>query len=81
MNGLMAFSPIFVILLVLIFTEDSVGMAGFWGFLTSFFLSIFYFQTSIEVLLRSLVLGFLASLPVSLIVVASLLQLTIMEVS
>lgn len=81
MNGLMAFSPILVILFVLIFTRNSVGIAGFWGFLTSLFLSIFYFQTSIEVLLRSLVLGFLASLPVSLIVVASLLQLTIMEVS
>lgn len=81
MNGLIAFSPVLVILFALLLTKSSVGLAGLLGLSTAFFLSIFYFPTSIEVLFRSLISGFLASLPVSLIVVASLLQLTIMEVS
>ncbi|WP_041082509.1 L-lactate permease [Thermotoga profunda] len=79
MDGLVAFSPVLIILLALLFTRSSVGLAGLFGLSAAFFLSVFYFQTSIEILLRSLIAGFLASLPVSMIVVASLLQLTIME--
>ncbi len=56
-------------------------MAGLLGLLTSIALCLFYFHTAFEVILRSLLAGFLASLPVSLIVVASLFQLTIMDVS
>ncbi|MCS7175867.1 L-lactate permease [Pseudothermotoga sp.] len=79
MNGLVAFTPVFVVLLMILFTKASVVGSGLVGFFTAFALALFYFRSSFEVLLRATVSGFLASFPVSLIVVASLLQLTIME--
>lgn len=81
MGGLIAFLPVLVVLVVLLLTRSSVGLAGLLGLLTSIVLCLFYFHTAFEVILRSLLAGFLASLPVSLIVVASLFQLTIMDVS
>ncbi|MEN3009309.1 L-lactate permease, partial [Pseudothermotoga sp.] len=79
LSGLIAFSPVFVVFLLLLFTKVSVVNAGLGGFFTAFVLALFYFRSSFEVLFRATIAGFLASFPVSLIVVASLLQLTIME--
>jgi len=81
LDGLLAFMPVFVILVMLLLVKSSVGRAGFFGLLTALILSTFYFHTSLEVIWRSIVAGFIASLPVSMIVVASLLQLSIMESS
>ncbi|MGJ8454332.1 L-lactate permease [Pseudothermotoga sp. U03pept] len=81
MNGLIAFLPVFVILVMLLVGKSSVGRAGFLGLLTTLILSGTYFHTPLEVICRSVLAGLVASLPVSVIVVASLLQLSIMEVS
>ncbi|KAF2958611.1 lactate permease [Thermotoga sp. Ku-13t] len=79
MGGALAFSPVIVVFLLLLLTGASVFTAGLAGYLVTVVLALGYFSTSLEVVLRSTIAGFLASLPVSIIVVASLFQLTLME--
>lgn len=79
MSGLLAFAPVLVVFLMLLFTKSSVVVSGLAGYFTAFVLTFLYFRTPFEVLLRATVAGFFASFPVSIIVVASLFQLTMME--
>lgn len=71
--------PILVILFLLIIMRKSADFSGIMGWLAISVIAYFFFQTSIEVILRSTVAGFIRSFPVSLIVAASLLQMAFLE--
>jgi lactate permease len=71
--------PILVIVFLMVkkqFAADSSGTIGW--FLTAA-IAYFFFNTSLEVGLRSSVAGMIASFPVSLMVAASILQISYME--
>ncbi|MBP2664271.1 MAG: lldP, partial [Firmicutes bacterium] len=71
--------PIVVILAMLIIWKQAADVSGIVGWLAISVVAYFVFQTSIEVLLRSTVAGFIRSFAVSLIVATSLLQMAFME--
>ena len=71
--------PIVVILALLLIWKKPADFSGIVGWAAVALVAIFAFQTSIEVVLRSTVAGFIKSFPVSLIVAASLLQMAFME--
>jgi len=79
MRGLLSISPVLVVLGVMLFSNLSTSMAALLGLLSAVAVSLTFFETSLEVALRSCVAGFVAAFPVSLIVPASLFQLSIME--
>ena len=71
--------PILVIVFMMVkkdFAADSSGTIGW--FLTAA-IAYFFFNTSLEVGLRSSVAGMIASFPVSLMVATSILQISYME--
>lgn len=71
--------PIVVILAMLIIWKQAADVSGIVGWLVISVVAYFVFQTSIEVILRSTVAGFIRSFAVSLIVATSLLQMAFME--
>jgi lactate permease len=71
--------PIAVILLMLIVFRRPADQSGLAGWLAISLAAFFFFQTSLEVILRSTGAGIIRSLSVSLIVAASLLQMAVME--
>ncbi len=76
---LLTLLPIVIILGALIIFRMSADISGIIGWLAICVVSYFFFSTSIEVLWRSTLAGLLVSLPVSMIVAASLLQMAFME--
>jgi len=71
--------PIILVLIFLIFLKKTADVAGLVGWIVTCLIAIFYFNTSLDVVAKSSVMGFLAALPVSLVVVTSMLQLNVME--
>ena len=76
---LLTLLPIVVILLMLIVWKKAADISGIVGWLTISIVAYLAFQTSLEVILRSTVAGFIRSFAVSLIVATSLLQMAYME--
>ncbi len=76
---LLTLLPIVVILVMLVVFRMAADISGVIGWLAICVVAYFFFSTSPEVLLRSSVAGLLVSLPVSMIVAASLLQMAFME--
>uniref|UniRef100_A0A7C5Z721 L-lactate permease n=1 Tax=Caldicellulosiruptor owensensis TaxID=55205 RepID=A0A7C5Z721_9FIRM len=79
MDFLLAIFPILLVLILLIFAKKTADIAGLVGWLATGLIAIVYFKTSFDVVLKSSIMGFLAALPVSLVVVTSILQLNVME--
>ncbi|WAM36413.1 L-lactate permease [Caldicellulosiruptor acetigenus] len=71
--------PILLVLFLLIFAKKTADVAGLVGWVATALIAIVYFKTSFDVVLKSSIMGFLAALPVSLVVVTSILQLNVME--
>jgi lactate permease len=71
--------PIVVILVMLLLFKKPADISGTVGWAVIAFVAVFAFQTSVEVVLRSTATGFIKSIPVSLIVAASLLQMAFIE--
>jgi len=71
--------PIAVILVMLIVFKKPAHTSGIVGWLAVSIVAFVFFQTSIEVVLRSTVAGLIKSFAVSLIVATSLLQMAYME--
>lgn len=71
--------PIAIILVMLVVFRRSADVSGIVGWVAISLAAIFFFQTSIEVVLRSTAAGFIRSLSVSMIVATSLLQMAFME--
>ena len=76
---LLTLSPIIVILIMLIILRKAADICGVFGWLAMSVVAYFFFQTSVEVILRSTAAGFVRSFAVSLIVATSLLQMAFME--
>jgi lactate permease len=71
--------PIAVLLVMLLVFKKPADISGLVGWAAVALVAIFAFQTTVEVVLRSTVTGFIKSFPVSLIVAASLLQMAVIE--
>lgn len=76
---LLTLLPILVILCLLIFWKQPADISGIAGWITLSLIAFFAFQTSMEVIMRSTLAGFIRSFSVSLIVATSLLQMAFME--
>jgi len=71
--------PIVVILLMLVVFRKPADLSGLAGWIAIALVAFFFFQTSINVILRSTAAGLIRSFSVSLIVATSLLQMALME--
>ena len=71
--------PIAIILIMLIVFKKAADVTGIIGWLAISIVAFLFFQTSLEVILRSTTAGFVRSFSVSLIVATSLLQMAVME--
>lgn len=76
---LLTILPIAVILCMLIIWKKPADISGIAGWVVISIIAVLFFQTSIEVVLRSTIAGFVKSFAVSLIVATSLLQMAYME--
>jgi lactate permease len=75
---LLALFPILLILVLLLLKRLPADLAGFIGWVIVSGIAFFFFQTSITIILKSSIAGFLASLPITIMVGTSILQITIM---
>ncbi|MEM5789975.1 MAG: L-lactate permease, partial [Syntrophobacteraceae bacterium] len=73
--------PICLIVFLMIKKRFSADTSGILGWLATLAIAWLFFNTSLEVGLRSSMAGIIASFPVSLMVVTSILQITFMETS
>lgn len=71
--------PIVVILLLMTWKQLAADLSGTIGWLCTLLIAILFFHTSVEVGLRASLAGLISSFPVSLMVLASILQITFME--
>ncbi len=76
---LLTLIPIVVIVLMLVLFRKPADITGIAGWIATAIIAIVFFKTSIEVILRSSAAGLISSFSVSLIVAASLLQITVMQ--
>ncbi len=76
---LLTLLPIVVILGMLIIFKKAADVTGIIGWLVISAVALLFFQTSLEVILRSTAAGLIRSFSVSLIVATSLLQMALME--
>lgn len=73
--------PILVILLLLIWKNMTPHICALIGWLLAVIIAFLFFQTSLEVCFRASAAGIISSFPISLMVVVSILQITLMEVT
>ncbi len=78
LSSLLALSPLLFVLFLLIICKMSADYAGLLGLLLTIILAVFYFDTAPQILPNLLLAGVLGSLPVGLVIAASILQVTIM---
>ncbi len=75
---LLAVSPILVIFLLLLLRRTPADTAGALGWLVTAAVALLWFRTAPEVVARASLAGIVASLPISLMVGASIFQMTFM---
>jgi lactate permease len=75
---LLALAPVIIIFLLLIVRRTPADLAGLFGWAAAVLVAIVFFQTPLSVTLRASLAGLVASLPIALVVAASILQMTIM---
>ena len=71
--------PIAIILVMLIVFKKAADVSGIIGWAAISIVAYFFFNTSVEVILRSTGAGLIRSMSVSMIVATSLLQMAFME--
>lgn len=76
---LLTLTPIAVIIWTLVVWKKPADISGIVGWLVVSVIAFLFFHTSIEVLLRSTIAGWVKSFAVSLVVASSLLQMAFME--
>ncbi|MDF2567484.1 MAG: lldP [Oscillospiraceae bacterium] len=81
MHLLLTLASILVIVVLLVVFKKSADFSGIVGFVVISAVVILFFNTSLEVVARSAIAGFIKSFSVSLIVATSLLQMALMEKS
>jgi lactate permease len=78
MDILLSLLPILVILALLLFRRTAADTAGLIGWLITALVAWLFFQTSPLIVLQASLAGVIASLPITLMVAASIFQITIM---
>ncbi len=78
LSSLLALSPLFLVLILLLICKMSADSAGALGLALTICLAIFYFDTAPQIIPNLLLAAVLGSLPVGLVIAASILQVTIM---
>ncbi|AFQ42858.1 L-lactate permease [Desulfosporosinus meridiei DSM 13257] len=76
---LLTLTPIVVIIAMLVIWKKPADISGIVGWVVVSIIAFFFFQTNLEVLIRSTITGVIRSFAVSLVVAASLLQMAYME--
>ncbi|MBU1228512.1 MAG: L-lactate permease [Proteobacteria bacterium] len=76
---LLAFFPVIAIFLLLLVYRVAADTAGFLGWILAALVAWLYFQTPLEVVLTSSAAGVVASLPIALVMAASIMQITLMQ--
>src|SRR4030042_4493523 len=74
-----AISPVIVIFFLLAIRRTPADIAGMIGWLVTIFITWLYFKTSFVVIILSSLGGFIASLPIALVVATSIFQVTVMQ--
>jgi len=75
---LLGVSPILLIFVLLAFFKRPADVAGLAGWVFTVLIAVFYFHTAWEVALKASLSGVVGSLPITLMVVASIFQMTYM---
>ncbi len=78
MSLLLALVPVFVILLLLTLRRTAADTAGMAGWLATALVAWLYFDTAPALVLRASLAGLVASMPISVMVATSILQITLM---
>jgi lactate permease len=78
LSTLLALSPILVVLILLVWRRTAADVAGVIGWVVAAVVAWLYFQTPITIALKISLGGVVASLPITLMVMTSILQVTIM---
>lgn len=79
LSVLLTLLPIVVIVCMLVIFKKSADISGIVGWLCVSIVAFLFFNTSLEVILRSTISGIIRSFPVSLIVLTSLFMMAYME--
>ena len=75
----LALLPVFIIFLLLILRQTAADVAGAIGWTITLIIAWLYFKTPLSITLQASLSGIVASLPIALVVAASILQMTIMQ--
>ena len=76
---LLVLAPVIVIFLLLILRRTAADIAGIAGWVITVLVAWLYFSTPLEIVFKASLSGLLSSLPIALMVAASILQITIMQ--
>lgn len=79
LSVLLAFFPVLAIFFLLLVYRVAADTAGYLGWGVAALVSWLYFQTPVEVVLTASLAGLVASLPIALVMAASILQITLMQ--
>ena len=79
MHVLLAIAPLVLVFLLMTWARRTADVAGVVGWTCTALLAAWWFHTSWAVILRSSLAGVVASLPISVMVVASIFQINVME--
>ncbi|OQA11197.1 MAG: Glycolate permease GlcA [Firmicutes bacterium ADurb.Bin373] len=71
--------PIIFIVVLMTWKKAAADVSGTAGWILTVLIALFFFNTSLEVGMRASLAGIIASFPVSLMVLTSILQITFME--
>lgn len=78
LSVLLALFPVLVVLVLLLWKRMAADMAGLIGWAAAMLAAWLYFQTPLQVALTASLAGVVASLPITLMVATSILQVTLM---
>lgn len=78
MNVLLALLPIIIVLVLLIWCRMASDLSGVIGWISAMLVAWLYFETSLQIVMKASLSGIIASLPITLMIAASLFQITVM---
>jgi lactate permease len=78
LSVLLALFPVLVVLILLLWKRMAADIAGLIGWAAAMLVAWLYFQTPLQVALTASLAGVVASLPITLMVATSILQVTLM---
>ncbi|SNR74632.1 lactate permease [Humidesulfovibrio mexicanus] len=79
LSVLLAFFPVLAIFFLLLVYRVAADTAGYIGWGVAALVAWLYFQTPVEVVLTASAAGLVASLPIALVMAASIMQITLMQ--